>query len=169
MDGIASMTHNDFVSSFLDSGKNVQEEICRRFGLSLSGEEMKRLNWSGFFSTEKVGLEKATPAQALEHILNKKWKLKSGDKDFIVMWHRFKYLLNGKEKEIQAWLTVTGEDEIYTAMAKTVGLPVAIATKLLLQNKFQSRGVAIPVTPEFYNPILSELKELGIGLSEKES
>lgn len=167
MDGIETMTHNDFISSFLDAGKNAQEEIGRRFSLSSNGEELKRLKWSGFFSDEKVGLEKATPAQALEHILNKKWKLKPGDKDFIVMWHRFKYLLGGKEKEIQAWLTATGEDETQTAMAKTVGLPVAIACKLLLQNKIRSRGVVIPVTPEIYLPILSELKELGIGLEER--
>lgn len=168
MDGIAAMTHRDFILSFLDVNTGEQAEICRRFGVSPTGEEMKRLNWSGFFSEENVGLEKATPAQALEHILNKKWKLKSGDKDFIVMWHRFKYALNGKTKEIQAWLTATGEDEIHTAMAKTVGLPIGIATKLLLQNKFRSRGVAIPVTPEFYNPILSELRDLGIELRELE-
>ena|ERR1041385_4241292 len=123
--------------------------------------------WSGFFSNEKVGLEKATPAQALEHILNKKWKLKSGDKDFIIMWHRFKYQLNGKEKEIQAWLTSTGDDEIQTAMAKTVGLPVAIVVKLLLQNKIKVRGVVIPVTKEIYEPVLNELRELGIGLKEQ--
>jgi len=167
MDGISQMTHNDYISSFLDSGKSVQEEICKRFSISAQGEEMKRFNWSGLFSNEKVGLEKATPAQALEHILNKKWKLKAGDKDFIVMWHRFKYSLNGKEKEIQAWLTATGEDETYTAMAKTVGLPIAIACKFLLQNKFSSRGVVVPVTKEFYEPILSDLNDLGIGLKEK--
>jgi saccharopine dehydrogenase (NADP+, L-glutamate forming) len=128
---------------------------------------MKRLNWSGLFSNEKVGLEKATPAQALEHILNKKWKLQAGDKDFIVMWHRFKYLLNGKEKEIQAWLTATGEDETQTAMAKTVGLPIAIACKFLMQGKIERRGVVIPVTSDIYEPILGELRELGIGLEEK--
>src|SRR6185295_4867387 len=154
------MTHHDYVSSFLDSGKSVQEEICRRFSLSAQGEEMKRFNWSGLFSNEKVGLEKATPAQALEYILNKKWKLKTGDKDFIVMWHRFKYSLNGKDKEIQAWLTATGEDEILTAMAKTVGLPLAIACKLLMQGKISKRGVVIPVTKEIYEPVLIELREL---------
>ncbi|MBI3482953.1 MAG: saccharopine dehydrogenase NADP-binding domain-containing protein, partial [Bacteroidetes bacterium] len=156
MDGIDAMTHNDFLSSFLESGKNVQEEIRKCFSLSANGEELKRLNWSGFFSNEKVGLEKGTPAQALEHILNKKWKLKAGDKDFIVMWHRFRYLLDGKEKEIQAWLTATGEDETQTAMAKTVGLPLAIAAKLLLQNKIHRWGVVIPVAKEIYEPVLAE-------------
>ncbi|HTH55332.1 MAG TPA: saccharopine dehydrogenase C-terminal domain-containing protein, partial [Cyclobacteriaceae bacterium] len=152
----------------IDSGIDAQEEICKRFGVSRDGEEMKRLTWSGLFSGEKIGLEKATPAQVLEHILNKRWKLNAGDKDFIVMWHRLKYSIGGKEKEIQAWLSTIGEDETYTAMAKTVGIPVGIATKLLLQDKFRSRGVAIPVTPEFYNPILAELKQLGIGLEERE-
>ncbi len=169
MENIATMTHNDFMASFTNSKRNPEEEICQRFGVSREGEEMKRLNWSGLFSNELIGLAKATPAQALEHILNKKWKLRTGDKDLIVMWHRFRYELNGQDKEIQAWLTATGEDEVQTAMAKTVGLPVAIAAKFLLQNKFRSRGVAIPVTPEFYNPILAELKELGIGLMEKEN
>lgn len=168
MENIATMTHSDFMSSFTNSKKNLEEEICQLFGISRDGEEMKRLRWSGLFSNELIGLAKATPAQALEHILNKKWKLQTGDKDFIVMWHRFRYELNGKDKEIQAWLTATGEDEVQTAMAKTVGLPIAIAAKFLLQNKFRSRGVAIPVTPEFYNPILAELKELGIGLTETE-
>lgn len=167
MDGIETMTHKEFISSFLNT-KNSEEEIAKRFLVSMDGEEMKRLKWSGFFSDEKIGLIQATPAQALEHILNKKWRLAPGDKDFIVMWHRFKYGLGGKEKEIQAWLTATGENETHTAMAKTVGLPLAIATKLLLQNKIQSRGVATPVTSEFYDPILKELKELGIGLQEKE-
>jgi len=167
MDGISAMSHNDFISSFLDSDRTAEEEICKRFSIAPLGEEMKRLIWSGFFSDEKIGLEKATPAQALEHILNKKWRLKPGDKDFIVMWHRFRYTQNGKEKEIQAWLAATGEDEIQTAMAKTVGLPIAIAAKLLLQNKIQSRGVVIPVISEIYSPLLEELKTLGIRLEDR--
>ncbi len=166
MEDVKSMTHKDFISSFLDTDKNSEEIICQHFNISIDGEEMKRLRWSGFFTNEKIGLEKGTPAQALEHILNKKWKLKPGDKDFIVMWHRFKYLINGKEKETQAWLTTTGEDETQTAMAKTVGLPLAIACKFLLQGKITSRGVVIPMQKEIYEPVLDELKRLGIELKE---
>ena len=135
----------------------------------MDSEEMKRLRWSELFTDENVGLEKGTPAQVLEHILNKKWKLIPGDKDFIVMWHRFKYFISETEKEIQTWLTATGEDETQTAMAKTVGLPLAIACKLLLEGKFLSRGVAIPTQKEIYEPVLSELRNLGIRLEEKHS
>jgi saccharopine dehydrogenase-like NADP-dependent oxidoreductase len=169
MEGVESMCHVDFIQSFLDEkGILLIEKLCSVFRLSPDGEEMKRLRWSGLFSDEKIGLKKGTPAQVLEHILNKKWKLSAGDKDFIVMWHRFKYVLNGKQKEVQAYLTTTGDDEINTAMAKTVGLPLAIAARLLVEGKIKSRGVVIPVLKEIYDPVLAALGEMGIRLVEEE-
>ena len=166
MEGVEKMSHLDFMKAFVSSEGAVDEKICFMFRLSPDGEEMNRLRWSGLFSDEEIGMTKGTPAQVLEHILNKKWKLKTGDKDFIVMWHRFRFEREGKSKEIQAYLTVTGDDETYTAMAKTVGLPLAISAKLLIQGKIKSRGVVIPVMKEIYDPVLSELCELGIRLKE---
>ncbi len=84
------------------------------------------------------------------------------------MWHKFVYEANGHKKEIQASLTATGDDANYTAMAKTVGLPLGIAAKLLLEGRIKARGVCIPVLKEIYEPVLHELNELGIGLREKE-
>lgn len=170
MENVQAMTHRDFINSFLrfHETESIEEKICSVYNLLPKSEEIKKFVWSGFFSTELVGLEKGTPAQILEHILNKKWKLAAGDKDFIVMWHRFKYEHEGLKKEVQAYLTAVGDDEVSTAMAKTVGLPLGIATKLLLQGKIESRGVVIPVKKEFYDPILEELKELGISLREQE-
>lgn len=165
MENVASMTHRAFVCSFLDlQDESLEEKLELMFDLKFDSEELKRLRWSGLFSDELVGLAKGSPAQILEHILNKKWKLQAGDKDFIVMWHRFKFLKDGKEKEIQAYLTAKGDDEVSTAMAKTVGLPLGIAAKLLLQGKIKQRGVTIPVTKEIYEPVLEELSELGIRL-----
>lgn len=170
MEGVAEMRHIDFINAFVEAqpGKTTEEGIAATFDLDAKGEEVKRLRWSGFFTDEKVGLTKGTPAQVLEHILNKKWKLQTGDKDFIVMWHRFRYEKGGVGKEIQAYLTATGDDENNTAMAKTVGLPLAIAAKLLLQGKIKSRGVVIPVVKEIYEPVLAELAEFGIRLIERE-
>jgi saccharopine dehydrogenase-like NADP-dependent oxidoreductase len=122
------------------------------------------LRWSGFFSDELIGLNNGTPAQILEHILNKKWQLKPEDKDQVVMWHRFTYLLDGNMHEIQASLSTVGEDAVQTAMAKTVGLPLAVAAELLIKNEIKERGVVIPTAKEVYQPILRELKKLGIEL-----
>lgn len=168
MDDVAQMTHHDFMNSFLDYHPvwSVEEKLAHKFQLRPEGPEIQKLNWSGFFDNEPVGLMEGTPAQILEHILNKRWKLDLQDIDQIVMWHCFKYTRQGREHEIQASLVATGENSVRTAMAKTVGLPLAIAACLLMQNKIKQRGVVIPTTHEFYMPILTELKRLGIELQE---
>jgi saccharopine dehydrogenase-like NADP-dependent oxidoreductase len=170
MEQVEKMTHREFINSFLANHPTyeVEEKLVHTFSLKKDGEEIKRLRWSGFFSDEPVGLKSGTPAQILEHILNKKWMLKPGDRDFIVMWHRFVYEKDGARKEIQAHLAVTGEDEVNTAMAKTVGLPLGIAARLIMEGKIKSRGVVIPVLKEFYDPILSALKDSGIVMVERE-
>lgn len=170
MEGVSRMTHHDFMNSFLEFHPewSVEEKLVHLFHLRPEGPELTRLNWSGLFDNELVGLEAGTPAQILEHILNKRWKLSSQDKDFIIMWHRFRYRQSGVEKEIQAELVAEGQNAVHTAMARTVGLPLGIACKLFLDGKISSRGVRIPVTREFYIPILAELNALGIGLNERE-
>jgi len=168
MEKVDKLTHRDFLNSFLDNSDNesLEKKISAAFGLGASSEEMKRLQWSGLFSDELVGLEYGTPAQILEHILMKKWKLNDGDKDFIVMWHRFVYEQNGSKKEIQSYLTATGKDERETAMAKTVGLPLAIAADLLIDGRISSRGVVIPTVKEIYEPILDSLRKFDIRFTE---
>ena len=168
MEGVDKMTHAEFFNSFLDntSGKTTEEQLRAVPGL-IAGSEIEFLRWSGLFSEEPVGLAGGTPARILEHILNKKWKLNVEDKDQIVMWHRFVFEQAGREKEIQASLVVTGSDSVFTAMAKTVGLPLGIAAKLLLEGKIRERGVVIPTSPEIYEPVLAELSSLGIELKER--
>ncbi len=168
MEDVVHMTHHDFINSFLDFHPDwpVEEKIARTFHLKNDGPELQRLNWTGMFDNELIGLTKGTPAQILEHILSKRWNLNAQDKDMVVMWHRFRFLQEGTEREIQSSLVALGENSLQTAMAKTVGLPLAIATKLLLQGKVKQRGVVIPTTTEFYEPILKELGTLGIALLE---
>lgn len=169
MESVESMTHRDFISSFMtvDNSFSLEENLCSAFKLTENGEEMRRLSWSGLFSKENVGLKRGTPAQILEHILNKTWKLSPGDKDFIVMWHQFGYRKHGVDRKAQSFMIVKGDDEIQTAMAKTVGLPLAIACKLLLEGKIEERGVVIPIKKEIYEPVLNELKALGIEVIDE--
>lgn len=170
MEGVDNMTHRSFINAFVDADKRIslEEKLAQTLSLALDGPELTRLRWLGLFDDEPVGITGGTPAQILEHILNKKWKLQPADNDLIVMWHRFVYEQSGKQREIQASMIARGEDAVHTAMAKTVGLPLGIAAKLLLQGKIKSRGVVIPVDTEFYTPILQELKTLGVELTETE-
>ncbi|MFZ5970762.1 MAG: saccharopine dehydrogenase family protein [Bacteroidota bacterium] len=171
MERVATLTHRSFLNAFLDdaAGHPVEEKLRLVMGWLPDAPEMKKLRWSGLLSEEPVGLTQGTPAQILEHILNKKWKLAPADKDMIVMWHRFGYEQNGRQKEMQAWLVVKGDDSIHTAMAKTVGLPLGIASLCLLQGKIKTRGVALPIVPEIYEPVLTELSKIGIELEERET
>lgn len=169
IDNIESLTPLSFIDSFLPAGsKTVQQRLCDQLGINENGEELKRLTWSGFFDNTKIELTRATPALIVEYILSRKWKLSPVDKDMIVMWHRFKFTVSGIQKQIQASLVVKGNDSVETAMAKTVGLPLGIAARLLLQNKLTERGVVIPIRKSLYQPILNELATLGIVLYEEE-
>jgi saccharopine dehydrogenase (NADP+, L-glutamate forming) len=169
MEGVSTMTHRSFLNSFTGyhATRKLEEKVAKQTGIAVDGPELAKLRWSGLLDETPVGLNEGTPAQVLEHILNKKWKLAPNDKDMIVMWHRFRYAKDGRGQEIQATLVAKGDDSVHTAMAKTVGLPLGIAAKLLLEGKIKSRGVVVPVTKEFYDPILAELKNMGIELSEK--
>ena len=171
MEDVSEMTHLGFINSFLDSHieRATKEKLTDKFRLALDGPELIRLSWAGLFDESLIGLSEGTPAQILEHILKKRWKLNPHDRDMIVMWHRFRFMREGKSREIQASMVVMGENSIKTAMAKTVGLPLAIAAKLLLMGKINQRGVVIPVSKEIYAPVLHELKTVGIELNEQET
>jgi saccharopine dehydrogenase (NAD+, L-glutamate forming) len=121
-----------------------------------------------FNPNKKVGLKNATPAQILQKILMDSWTLKQEDKDMIVMYHKFGYQLNGKKHQIDATMVCKGENQTYTAMAKTVGLPVAIATLKVLNNEIKAKGVKIPINKRIYDPILNELVKNDIIFKEKE-
>ena len=118
------------------------------------------------FSNKKIRLKEGSPAQLLQDLLEEKWKLKPGDKDMIVLQHQFVYLLDGKEKQLNSSLVVKGKDERHTAMALTVGLPLAICVRNIMNGKLKTRGLQLPVTKEIYEPLLLGLKELGISFSE---
>ena len=130
----------------------------------------ERFEWLGLFKDEPlVGIENATPAQVLQKILVDKLSLEENDKDMIVMVHEFKYELNGESHEILSSMVNIGEDQTYTSMSNTVGLPVAICAKMILTGKLQTTGVTLPVYPEIYNPILAELEEFDICFRERET
>jgi saccharopine dehydrogenase-like NADP-dependent oxidoreductase len=162
------MTYRDFTNSFIayNITDPLETKLARYLNIPPEGEVMKKLEWLGLFDRKPVGIKNLTPARILQHLLQEKWKLDPADKDMIVMQHQFEYLLGDKRKRIVSSLVVIGKDSHETAMSVTVGLPLGIAVKLILEGKILSTGVRIPTTPEFYDPILSELEEYGIRFIE---
>ncbi len=166
-----NMSYRDFTNSFLAYNPNDSVELKLRHYLKIDQDDIiweKLLELDIFNPNKMVLLKNATPAQILEKILKDSWTLEENDKDMIVMQHLFGYELNGEKHQIESSMVCTGDNQIYTAMAKTVGLPVAIATLNILNGKIKTPGVQIPIKKEVYEPILVELKENGIVFTEKE-
>lgn len=164
------LTYTDLIDSFLPVGNgDVKERLKRFMGADYSQEIEDKLMYLELFDHKKIKLEEGSPAQLLQDLLEEKWKLKQGDKDMIVMQHLFEYELNGKQHKLTSSLVVKGDDENHTAMAKTVGLPLAITLKNFMNGAFKLSGVQIPIVKEIYEPLLAELETLGIKFEEKEN
>jgi saccharopine dehydrogenase-like NADP-dependent oxidoreductase len=108
-------------------------------------------------------------ADILQFSLEKNLALRPDDRDMIVMLHELSYISNNNQSSIRSTLVVKGEDNLHTAMAKTVGLPLGIATKLILSGDIVLRGLHIPTSREIYGPVLKELEEYGICFNEEKS
>jgi saccharopine dehydrogenase-like NADP-dependent oxidoreductase len=162
------LSFKEFTHSFLPLGcKSLKDFVKKECGLKKSDEAIKMINWLGLESNSKIKLKEATPAQILQQLLEGKWLLKSKDLDMIVMKHEFEYTIKGKKKKVDSTLVLEGENQTYTAMAKTVGLPLAIAAKLVLTGKIKNTGVIIPLEKNIYEPVLAELETLGVKFIEK--
>ena len=171
IDDSENMSYRDFVNSFLPYSPTDSVELKFRHALKIDQDDIV---WDKFeeldiFNPNKmVGLKKASPAQILQKILEDSWTLAHDDKDMIVMYHKFGYKLDGKMYQIDATMVAKGDDQTYTAMAKTVGLPVAMATMAILNEKITTPGVQMPLSKEVYDPILKELEAYGVQFTEKE-
>ena len=161
------LTYRQFANMFFkyDSILSLEEKLKEKY--NFSDEELKKWEYLGFFEDKKIPLKEASPAQILQHLLEEKWTLAPQDKDMILMQHRIKYTYQNKAKELTSSLVVFGDDSQHTAMAKTVGLPLAIAAKLYLTGNLHLKGVQIPIHKEIYEPILVELENHGIIFKEE--
>jgi saccharopine dehydrogenase-like NADP-dependent oxidoreductase len=159
-----NLTWEEFTLSFLQNKKDkkINHALASLINKGPGAQEIHKLKWLGLLSDKKTGIANATPAQLLQKLLEEKLLMQPEDKDMIVMQHIFAYTLNNKNYKRTSSLVLKGENKIYTAMAKTVGLPLGIVARLILEDKIKLTGVQIPVIKEIYVPLLEELKEHGV-------
>jgi len=166
-----NMSYRDFTNLFLAYSPTDSVELKFRSYAKIDQDDLmwdKFLELDIFNPNKKVGLKNATPAQILQKILMDSWTLEKDDKDMIVMHHIFGYQYKEDKFQIESSMVIKGDDQTYTAMAKTVGLPVAMATVRILNGDITTPGVQLPINKEVYEPILKELEDYGINFVEKE-
>ncbi|RSC95833.1 saccharopine dehydrogenase family protein [Tenacibaculum singaporense] len=166
-----NMSYRDFTNLFLAYSPSDSVELKFRSYAKIDQDDLmwdKFVELDIFNPNKKVGLKNATPAEILQKILMDSWTLEAEDKDMIVMHHIFGYQYKEDKYQIESSMVINGDDQTYTAMAKTVGLPVAMATVRILNGDITTPGVQLPINKEVYEPILKELEDYGINFVEKE-
>ena len=165
------LTPRKFLNAYLpyNSSKTVEDKF-KEFLRPERIENYERFEWLGLFEDEPLlEMENATPAQVLQKILVAKLSLEPKDKDMLVMVHQFEYELNNEKFAISSHMVNIGEDQMYTSMSNTVGIPAAICAKMILTGELKKKGVTLPVEEDIYSPILKELEEFDIRFVEEET
>ena len=169
---LARRSLREIVEMFLPStvsGANVEWRVANYLGVSRTGRIMDNLRWLGLFSEEPSGIAGTTPADALIHLLNTRLALPADARDMIILLHEVHARYpreNGRRERVTSTLVHYGEPGGTTAMARTVGLPAAIAVELLLAGELPLTGCHIPTHPAIYQPILSRLEAEGLRFEE---
>jgi saccharopine dehydrogenase (NADP+, L-glutamate forming) len=156
-----NITYHELLDAYVDqyNGGTLRERVAQLLNKPANSLVMDQLEWLGLFRKIKIKHNFATPALILENLLREKWALQPEDKDMIIMQHEVEYRKEGKKFLKISSMKLQGEDSQDTAMSKTVGLPLGIFVKLVLEGKISARGVQIPVMREVYEPVLRELEE----------
>lgn len=156
--------YSEWLSFYLDkkNGVSVKQALVEFLNESEDGDVLKKIEWLGLLNDEKIMLTDVSPAEILLDLLKKKWKFTERDKDMVILQTEVEYEIQNKVEKIISSLIVYGNPGYNTAMATTVGLPLGVGAKLILNNKIKEKGVIIPIHADIYKPALKELSELGI-------
>jgi saccharopine dehydrogenase-like NADP-dependent oxidoreductase len=147
---------------------SLQQHVARKLNVSENDKVIGMLQWLGLFDEQPLKPSKRPTGDILLDLLLDKWKMASAEKDMVVMQHEIEYLHKGKKITLTSGMVLKGENREHSAMAKTVGLPIAVLARMVLTKKLvPPTGVLMPVMPSIYRPVLTELAHHGIIFKEE--
>ncbi len=163
------MSYAGFLAERAGSGlQNLRETLKIKLGILTDSVVFKAFEWAGFFSAENMNYKLTTPFEITSDRMISRMMLRDNDRDMVIMQHIFLASYPGDRKEmIRSSMLDFGSPAVNTAIARTVALPAAIAVKMILEKKFDLRGIFRPVVPQIYIPVLNELRTLGIEMKEE--
>lgn len=171
---VAGKTYAQFIRGMLPldvtQTSNVKADVAARLGVARDSAVIKNLDWLGLFDDRPIDAPggKISPLDLLTKVMLERMQYAEGERDLLILVHHFDASYpDGKKEKISSTLIAFGEPNGDTAMARTVSLPAAIGVDLILSSQATATGIQTPVTPEWYEPILAGLKELGIECVER--
>jgi saccharopine dehydrogenase-like NADP-dependent oxidoreductase len=164
---LAGMTYLGFMRSFVEGAADVKEALAQKLGVGVDAPTITQLDWLGLFHDEAIGMDEGGNVDVMSKRMLERCRFDEGERDMIAMQHEFTIAYPDRTEEARSSLVDFGIPKGDTSMARTVSLPVAIATRKILDGSLAERGVVAPVRPETYNPILDELETMGIEFKER--
>jgi saccharopine dehydrogenase (NADP+, L-glutamate forming) len=167
-DDLGRLTVADWMRRYVRGDGDLRQHAAETLGLDPEATAIANMAWLGMFEDEPVAIDKGSNLDIIAKLMLDRMSYKPGERDMIVLHHDFRAELPGKQaRHITSTLVDYGRPEGDSAMARTVSLPAAVAVKLVLQGRIGLTGVHIPVVPELYEPVLSELETMGIVFRER--
>ncbi|MFW6144744.1 MAG: saccharopine dehydrogenase C-terminal domain-containing protein [Candidatus Natronoplasma sp.] len=161
---LSGMTYRDMMSEL--AGETT-EEVAKHLKISVDSDPIQRMQWLGLFEDEPIPIEEGGYIDALVELMLDRMDYKEGEKDMLIMHHIFEAEFDDKQEKITSTMIDFGVAGGETSMARTVGLPAAMAVEMVLEGEIDETGVTIPVEPEIYEPILEKLEGEGIVFEEE--
>ncbi len=167
-DDLSGKTFRQVMADLLDQGTtaDLRENLARQLNVAPNACVIMTLEWLGLLKDEPVP-EETTLLDVLADRMLEKMPYRDGDRDMVVLVHEFVAAYGDREESISSTLIEFGAPDGTTAMARTVGTPAAVGARMILEERIDLAGVHIPVLPEIYQPILDELKRLGVAFEER--
>jgi len=163
-----NLTYREMISRLTGvQSADIKTGLIKKFSLESYPEVIDKMEWLGLFDERKIGLKEHSPLDILVDLLQSKLEYKEGQRDMIILHHIFIAEKSGKKQKIESTLADFGIPGGDSSMARTVSLPAAIATGLILDKKINIHGVRIPVQKEIYLPVMKELGKYGIVFKDR--
>ena len=172
---LKNMTYRELTEMCLPQSEGrtrLEQQVANYLGISPTGRIMENLRYLGLFSKEKIGIEVDTVAGAMIQLIKKNLQMPPGSRDIVIIMHELDVVYpeeSGKKERITSTMIEYGEPDHFTAIAKTVGMPIAIGTELLLTDRLPITGCQIPTLPAIYEPVLRELRTQNLSFKETTS
>ncbi|MDH7492745.1 MAG: saccharopine dehydrogenase C-terminal domain-containing protein [Candidatus Saccharicenans sp.] len=165
-----AQTYAGFLREYLEIGEGLELKaaLAARLKLNPQSEVIESLEWLGLFSEQPLPSRKMSPLDLLVALMVEKLKYRAGERDMTVLQHQLTVDYPGKGRElVTSTLIDFGQPHGHSSMSRTVGLPVALGVKLILERRIGLSGVLTPTVKEIYQPILAELEMLGLAFKEE--
>jgi saccharopine dehydrogenase-like NADP-dependent oxidoreductase len=164
---LKGMTYLEFMRGFAGGASEVREALAKRLGLAVDAPALAQLAWLGMFEEEPLAVERGGNLDVLCARMAERCAYAEGERDMIAMQHEFAAVFPDRTETIRSSLVAFGLPGGDSAMARTVSLPLAAATRRMIEGEVAQRGVIAPVRPEIYRPVLDELVTAGIEFEER--